>query len=256
MEGYQEETSVLVKLIARSTSPIWTGHQDCASGSKETEGRDGAGDMHQRENLGEVGREREESGMTGELRVKCLQDNAVLHVRGTAGASGYDISAASGCVIPAHGKGSVDTSLAVLLPLGTYARIAPRSGLACQHFIDVGAAVIDSDFQGEIKVFLFNHSVEDFPAQAGDRITQLILEHIDTPPIQKVAVLEDIDRGNDGFGSTGTHSFVQSTQKNQKGKKKKSPSPSHPRSQQRQAQGSINTMESTEPGSSDLNRVI
>ena len=51
-----------------------------------------------------------------------------------------------------------------------YARIAPRSGLAYQHFIDVGAGVVDSDFRGEIKVILFNHSVEDFLVQAGDRI--------------------------------------------------------------------------------------
>ena len=194
--------------------------------------------------------------MTGELRVKCLRDNAVLPVRGTAGVARYDISAASGCVIPAHKKGSMDTGLAVLLPPGTYARIAPRSGLAYQHFIDVGASVVDSDFWGEIEVILFNHSVEDFPVQAGDRIAQLILERIDTPPVRKVVVLEDTDRGNDGFGSTGMHSFVQSTQKNQKGKKKKSPSPSHPRSQQWQAQGSISMVESAEPGSSDLNRVI
>ena len=84
MEGYQKETSVLGKLIAWSTSPIRTGHQYCASGSAKTEGRDGAGDMYQREDLGEVDREREreESGMTGELRVKCLRDNAVLPVRG------------------------------------------------------------------------------------------------------------------------------------------------------------------------------
>ena len=121
--------------------------------------------------------------MTGELRVKCLRDNAVLPVRGTAGANGYDISVASGCVIPTHGKGSVDTSLAVLLPPGTYARIAPRSGLAYRHFIDVGVGIVDSDFQGEIKVILFNHSMEDFLVQAGDRIAQLILEHIDTPPV-------------------------------------------------------------------------
>ena len=59
MEGYQEETSVLGKLIARSTLLIQIGHCDCASGSAETEGRDGVGDMHQIEDLGE--REREES---------------------------------------------------------------------------------------------------------------------------------------------------------------------------------------------------
>ena len=73
--------------------------------------------MHQREDLGEVDRDREESGMTGELRVKCLRDNAVLPIRGSVGAAGYDISAASGYIIPAHGKGSVDTGLVASLPL-------------------------------------------------------------------------------------------------------------------------------------------
>ena len=61
MEGYKEETSVFGKLIARSTSPIRTGHRDCAFGSVETEGRDGVGDMHQREDVGEVERERQMS---------------------------------------------------------------------------------------------------------------------------------------------------------------------------------------------------
>ena len=185
MEGYQGETSVLGKLIARSTSPTRTSHRDCASGSAETEGRDGVGNMHQREDLGEVDREREELGMTGELRVKCLWDNAVLPVRGTAGAAGYDISAASGCVIPGHGKESVDIGLAVLLPPGTYTRIAPQSGLAYRHFIDVKASIVDSDVRGEIKVILFNHSVKDFPVQVGDRIAQLILECIDTRPSKR-----------------------------------------------------------------------
>ena len=155
----------------------------------------------------------------------------MLPVRGTTGAVGYDISVASGCVIPTHGKGSVDTGLVVLLPPGTYAQIAPQSGLAYWHFIDVGVGVVDSDFRGEIKVILFNHSMEDFIVQAGDQIAQFILERINTPPIRKVAVLEDTDRGDGGFGSTGTHSFDQSTPKNKKGKKKKNPSPSKPRSQ-------------------------
>ena len=70
--------------------------------------------MHQREDLGEVDKEREESGMTGELRVKCLRDNAVLPIRRTAGVARYDINVASGCVILAHGKGSVDKGLDVV----------------------------------------------------------------------------------------------------------------------------------------------
>ena len=67
------------------------------------------------------------------------------------------------------------------LPLGTYAWIAPRSGLPIKNFSNVGGGIVDSDYWGEIKVVLFNHSAEDFTIQAGDWIAQLILERIKTP---------------------------------------------------------------------------
>ena len=66
------------------------------------------------------------------------------------------------CVIPAMGKGIVATDLAIACPPGTYARIAPRSGLAVKHFIDTGAGVVDEDYRGAVGVILFNHSQEDF----------------------------------------------------------------------------------------------
>ena len=109
-------------------------------------------------------------GETGELQVKFLWGNAVLPARGSAGAAGYDLCAASNCVIPFRGKGTIETGLVVSLPLGTYARIAPHSGLAIRNFIDVGAGVVDLDYQGEIKVVLFNDSAEDVVVQAGDWI--------------------------------------------------------------------------------------
>ena len=108
------------------------------------------------------------------------------------------------------------------LPSGTYVRVAPHSGLAIKNFIDVGAGVIDSDYRGEIKVVLFNHSAEDFAVQVGDRIAQLILERIETPQVKKVAALDDTDRGAGGFGSTSTRQLTQSTpSKEKKGSKKK-----------------------------------
>ena len=145
---------------------------------------------------------------TGELQVKILRENAVLPLRGSAGAAGYDLCAASSCVIPSRGKGTVETGLAVALPASTYARIAPRSRLAIRNFIDVGAGVVDSDYQGEIKVVLFNHSAEDFKVQASDRIAQLILERIETPQVKKVATLDNTDCGAGGFGSTGTKPII------------------------------------------------
>lgn len=56
------------------------------------------------------------------------------------------------------------------MPIGTYGRIAPRSGLAVKHSICVGAGVIDNDYRGEVKVLLFNHSDVDFAVHRGDRI--------------------------------------------------------------------------------------
>ena len=93
--------------------------------------------------------------------------------------------------------------------------------MAIRNFIDVGAGVVDSDYQGEIKVVLFNHSAEDFAIQAGDWIAQLILERIETPQVKKVATLDDTGRDEGGFGSTGIKTFVQPIQQqDKKGKKK------------------------------------
>ena len=78
------------------------------------------------------------TGEIGELQVKLLRGNAVLPARGSAGAAGYDLCVAGNCVIPSRGKGTVETGLAVSLPPGTYARIAPRLGLAIRNFINVG----------------------------------------------------------------------------------------------------------------------
>ena len=110
------------------------------------------------------------TGETGELQIKLLQGNVVLPARGSARVAGYDLCVASNCIIPSQGKGTMETRLAVSLPPGTYARIAPRSGLAIRNFIDVGAGVVHLDYWGKIKVVLFNHSAEDFAIQAGDRI--------------------------------------------------------------------------------------
>ena len=95
------------------------------------------------------------------------------------------------------------TGLAISFPAGLYARIAPRSGLALKKFIDVGAGVVDHDYRGEVGVVLFNHGDQDFEVNMGDRIAQLILEKIDTPPVEEVQGLGDTVRGVGGFGSTG-----------------------------------------------------
>lgn len=70
-------------------------------------------------------------------------------------------------VIPARGRGVVKTGLSIAIPHGTYARVAPRSGLAVKNFIDTGAGVVDEDYRGEVGVVLFNHSDADFQGGRG-----------------------------------------------------------------------------------------
>ncbi len=93
--------------------------------------------------------------------------------------------------------------MAIAIPENTYARIAPRSGLAVKKFIDTGAGVVDYDYRGEVGVVLFNHSDENFEIKVGDRIAQLILERICMAECVETEELFDTDRGSGGFGSTG-----------------------------------------------------
>ncbi|KAL4929316.1 dUTPase-like protein [Aspergillus undulatus] len=139
------------------------------------------------------------------LQVKKLTPSARAPTRGSAFAAGYDLYAAKEIVIPAKGKALVDTGLAVAVPEGTYGRVAPRSGLASKHFIDVGAGVIDADYRGEVKVLLFNFSETEFKISEGDRVAQLVLERIYTPEVVVVEELAESVRGAGGFGSTGTN---------------------------------------------------
>jgi len=106
-------------------------------------------------------------------------------------------------VICSKGKKLIKTDISIAVPKGTYGRIAPRSSLANKHFIDVGAGVIDEDYRGPVGIILFNFSDDDFVVNKGDRIAQLILERILTPDISVVDNLEQTDRGEGGFGSTG-----------------------------------------------------
>ncbi|KAK9285397.1 hypothetical protein L1049_024589 [Liquidambar formosana] len=137
------------------------------------------------------------------LRVKKLSDKAVMPSRASPLSAGYDLSSATEITVPARGKALVPTDLSIEIPEGTYARIAPRSGLALKHSIDVGAGVIDADYRGPVGVILFNHSDVDFEVKHGDRIAQLIIQKIMTPEVVEVEDLDETVRGIGGFGSTG-----------------------------------------------------
>ena len=78
----------------------------------------------------------------------------------------------------------------------------PRSGLAVKQGLDSGAGVIDSQYRGEVKVLLFNHTDTDFEIKKGDRIAQLLIQKVESVQFTKVDELGDTHRGDGGFGSS------------------------------------------------------
>lgn len=139
------------------------------------------------------------------LRFAKLTNNAFSPTRGSKMAAGYDLYSAYDYKIPPKGKCCAMTDIQIALPDGCYGRVAPRSGLAAKHFIDVGAGVIDRDYRGNVGVVMFNFGDKEFEVKKGDRIAQLICERIYIPELQECPNLDDTERGEGGFGSTGTN---------------------------------------------------
>lgn len=91
---------------------------------------------------------------------------ASLPTRGSALAAGYDLYSSETLTLPARGgRKVVQTGIRIKVPSGTYGRVAPRSGLAVKHGIDVGAGVVDEDYRGLLGVLLFNFGEEDFTSE-------------------------------------------------------------------------------------------
>jgi len=137
------------------------------------------------------------------LRFAKLSEHAKAPTRGSAVAAGYDLYAAEDMVIEAGKRACVKTDIQIEVPDGTYGRVAPRSGLAAKHGIDVGAGVIDKDYRGNVMVLLFNFGDSAFNVGRGDRIAQLVLEKISMAELEELPSLDETDRGDGGFGSTG-----------------------------------------------------
>ena len=102
-------------------------------------------------------------------------------------------------------RAMVPTGLYIALPDGTEAQVRPRSGLAAKHGISVlnSPGTIDADYRGEIKVILVNLSNEPFVINPGERIAQLVVAKYEKVEWDEVEVLDETERGEGGFGSTG-----------------------------------------------------
>ncbi len=126
----------------------------------------------------------------------------------TEGAAGLDLRAAvSERVLLSPGERQlIPTGWHIALPVGFEAQVRPRSGLALRHGILIPNApgTIDADYRGEIQVILMNAGTDDFEIERGDRIAQLVVAPVRRPEWVEVEALDVTDRGEGGFGHTGT----------------------------------------------------
>ena len=138
------------------------------------------------------------------FKVALCHPDAKSPQRKTSGSAGFDLYACENKIVKSQHRTLISTGIKIQVPEDCYARIAPRSGLAVSE-IDVSAGVVDSDYRGELKVLLINNSTNDLHVDKGDRIAQLVIERIYNDEFNLVTEeeLEDSNRGEGGFGSTG-----------------------------------------------------
>lgn len=146
--------------------------------------------------------------MTVDIPIKALYDDVTLPTRGSEYAAGYDLYcyAPSKIKLYPHETIKVKTGISVEFPEGTFGAIFARSGLATNRGLRPAncVGVIDSDYRGEILVPLHNDSDEVKTIEPKERIAQLILLPFVEMNFIKVDKLNKTERGEGGFGSTGT----------------------------------------------------
>ena len=125
----------------------------------------------------------------------------------TDGSAGMDLSAfiKEDILIKPNERKLISTGIAISLPQNLEAQVRPRSGLAIKHGITVlnSPGTIDSDYRGEIKVILINHSQDDFIVKNKDRIAQVVFSKFTKVSLEETDNLDETSIGQKGFGSTG-----------------------------------------------------
>ena len=141
------------------------------------------------------------------IRVKKLNENAILPTYGSVEAAGADLYAClDEPVTVAPGETAwIPTGLAMEIPKGCAGLVYARSGLACKKGLAPAnkVGVVDSDYRGPVTVVLHNHGAVEQTISHGERIAQMVITPVLTPAYEVADDLSDTGRGQGGFGSTG-----------------------------------------------------
>ena len=131
-----------------------------------------------------------------------IDDGAFVPTRAHELDAGYDLYAVEDALILAGKSHIFDTGVHVEIPAGHVGMIKSKSGLNVNHGI-TSEGVIDAGYTGSICVKLYNHGTHNIIIERGMKISQLVILPIITPDLEVVDSLEETERGDNGFGSTG-----------------------------------------------------
>ena len=131
-----------------------------------------------------------------------LDEGAFMPCRAHSADAGYDLFSREDAIIHPNSSRTFDTGVHVAIPEGYVGFLKSKSGLNVKHNCQ-SEGVIDSGYTGSIVVKLFNHGSQAVAIKKGQKISQLVLLPIITPELELVDSLEETERGNGGFGSTG-----------------------------------------------------
>ena len=141
------------------------------------------------------------------VRFKKLRENAKVPTRATKNSAGYDLYSTNDKVVYIDSEDTVEfkIGIAVELPDGYFGAVVARSGLSTRRGLRPANCfgVVDSDYRGEVRVFLHNDSSIIQCVEPGERIAQLILIPYQTMEFEEVENLDETERGENGIGSTG-----------------------------------------------------
>lgn len=138
------------------------------------------------------------------IKVKKVHDSAKLPTRANDTDAGADLYSVETVTVFPLTRVLVSTGITIELPKNTYGRIAPRSGLAVKHGLDILAGVVDEGYRGTIGVVVYNTDRDkEYTINIGDKIAQLIVETYHKESFEWSDSLTSSDRSDSGFGSTG-----------------------------------------------------
>ncbi|MGW8184671.1 MAG: dUTP diphosphatase [Candidatus Moraniibacteriota bacterium] len=137
------------------------------------------------------------------IEIKKINPEAKIPIYAIKNDAGMELYSVQDLIVEPGKILTCETGITMAIPVGYVGLIWDKSGVAFKGGIKTMGGVIDSSYRGEIKIILINLSDKVYVINKGDKVAQMLIQKVESPDIEEVEVLDDTERGEGGFGSTG-----------------------------------------------------